>query len=68
MPSIGAGVSEIRVHANGEYRIIYVAKFNEAVYVLHAFVKKTRRTLRHDLELAGTRFRSLIEERKREHR
>lgn len=65
MPTVGAGVKEIRVHANGEYRVLYVAKFEEAVYVLHAFVKKTQRTPKQDLEIAGARFRGLVEERKR---
>jgi phage-related protein len=45
MPSIGAGVNEIRIHAGNAYRVIYVAKFAEAVYVLHAFAKKTPRPL-----------------------
>lgn len=53
MPSVGVGVNEIRVHAKGEHQIMYVAKFDEAVYVLHAFEKKTQRTPQHDIELAG---------------
>jgi phage-related protein len=64
MSSVGPGVQEIRVHADGEYRVIYVARFQEAVYVLHAFGKKTRRTSRLDLELARHRFGVLIGERK----
>src|SRR5690606_31014069 len=63
MRSVGEGVKEIRVHADGEYRVLYVAKFDEAVYVLHAFAKKTRRTSKHDVELAAGRFRALIQER-----
>lgn len=63
MSSAGPGVREIRVHADGEYRVIYVARFDEAVYVLHAFGKKTRRASRLDLELARHRFRSLIIQR-----
>lgn len=66
MPSVGAGVNEIRVHAKGEHRVMYVAKFNEAVYVLHAFEKKTQRTAQYDIELAKARYRALVEERKRE--
>jgi phage-related protein len=66
MPSVGAGVNEIRVHAKGEHRVMYVAKFNEAVYVLHAFEKKTQRTVQHDIDLARARYRALIEERRRE--
>jgi putative component of toxin-antitoxin plasmid stabilization module len=67
-PSVGAGVNEIRVHAKGEHRIMYVAKFDEAVCVLHAFEKKTQRTPQHDIELAGARFRGLVQERRRERR
>ena len=44
MPSVGGGVQEIRIHSDNEYRIIYLAKLAEAVYVLHAFEKKTRKT------------------------
>ena len=51
MPAVGAGVIEIRVHADGEHRLFYLAKFQEAIYVLHAFAKKTQRTRRADIEL-----------------
>lgn len=64
MPSIGLGVNEIRVRAGEAYRVIYAAKFAEAVYVLHAFEKKSRKTARLDIELARQRFRRLIRERK----
>ncbi len=63
MPSAGAGVNEIRVHARNEYRALYVAKFEDAVYVLHVFAKKTRRTSFLDLELAKKRYRQLLERR-----
>jgi len=52
MPTVGAGVVELRVHAEGEFRVCYVASFAEAVYALHAFGKKTRRTRRADIEIA----------------
>ncbi len=65
MPSVGLGVREIRVRAQGQFRVMYLAKFEEAVYVLHAFGKKTQRTARQDLELATTRFREVLEERRR---
>ncbi|MGH8679967.1 MAG: type II toxin-antitoxin system RelE/ParE family toxin [Burkholderiales bacterium] len=65
MPSVGLGVREIRVRAQGQYRVVYLAKFEEAVYVLHAFAKKTQRTAKQDLELAATRFRELREVRRR---
>jgi phage-related protein len=58
MPLVGAGAYEVRVRdANGAFRAIYVAKFADAVYVLHAFQKKTRRTLQADLELAAVRYK-----------
>lgn len=65
MPSVGLGVSEIRVRAEGAYRVIYVAKFGESIYVLHAFEKKAQRTPRADIELARARFKALVNERKR---
>jgi phage-related protein len=60
MQTIGPGVREIRVRdASGAFRVIYVATFAEAVYVLHAFVKKTQRTSQRDLMLAQLRLRAL---------
>jgi len=50
--SLGLGVNEIRVRAAEAYRVIYMAKLAEAVYVLHAFEKKSRKTARLDIELA----------------
>jgi phage-related protein len=65
MSTIGAGVGEIRVKdAAGIYRVIYVAKFEEAVYVLHAFEKKTRKTRKAEIALAKARYKALVEERK----
>ena len=63
MPTIGAGVREIRIWAEKGYRVIYIAKFIEAIYVLHAFEKKTQKTSKLDLELAQKRYRELINER-----
>ena len=61
MPGIGSGVSEIRIRdGRGAFRIVYVAKFAESVYVLHCFQKKTQRTSRQDLDLAETRYRELL--------
>ena len=58
MPSIGAGVRELRVRERaGAFRVIYVATFADAVYVLHAFQKKTRQTAKRDLDLAASRLR-----------
>ena len=66
MRSVGRGVNEIRVHAGNEYRALYVAKFAESIYVLHAFEKRTRRTSARDLALARARYRELLEHRRRE--
>jgi phage-related protein len=58
MPSVGAGAYEVRIReVNGAWRTIYVAKFAEAVYVLHAFQKKTQKTAKSDLELAARRYK-----------
>jgi phage-related protein len=63
--TVGKGVNEIRVRDEaGAYRVIYLATFPEAVYVLHAFQKKTQTTAQMDLELARTRLQSLIRSRK----
>lgn len=59
MPAIGAGAFEIRVHVLGEWRVIYVAKFEAAIYVLHAFRKKTQKTRKEDIELATRRYKLL---------
>ena len=64
MPLVGAGVNEIRIQADGQWRLLYVAKFASAVYVLHAFSKKTQRTLRSDIDLAARRYADLLSELK----
>jgi phage-related protein len=64
MPSIGQGVREIRIHSEGEFRVLYIAKYEEAVYVLHAFQKKTRKTPKKDMDIAKTRIRELEREKK----
>lgn len=61
MSSIGAGVQEIRIRdAAGAFRVVYVAKFTEAIYVLHCFQKKTMKTSKTDL--AESRYRDLLKE------
>ena len=65
MPSIGAGVREIRVHTELEHRVLYVAKFEEAIYVIHAFEKKSRKTASYDLELTKSRLKELLQRRRR---
>ena len=59
MQEIGPGVNEIRIHVLGEWQVIYVAKLRDAVYVLHAFHKKTRKTSRRDIDLARQRYRQI---------
>ena len=62
MKSIGAGAREIRICASGGvYRVIYVAKFEEAVYVLHAFSKKTQKTSKSDIEIARAAYKKALE-------
>ena len=63
MPTVGAGVYELRIRAGGAFRVFYVARFAEAIYVLHAFQKKTQQTARLDLELGAKRYRELIKQR-----
>ena len=63
--TVGQGVNEIRIRdENGAFRIMYVAKFLDAVYVLHAFQKKTQKTAKADIELARQRYLWLISSRK----
>ncbi len=59
MPLVGSGIREIRVHTKLKHRVIYIAKFAEGVYVLHAFQKRTRRTARADIELARSRLKDV---------
>ena len=63
MNTVGKGVKEIRIRdAAGAFRVIYVAKFAESVYVLHCFQKKTEKTSKADLELTVKRYRDLVKE------
>jgi phage-related protein len=63
MENVGAGVKEIRIRVETSYRVLYVAKFSEAVYVLHAFVKKTPKTSKKDIDLSIDRYKALTKER-----
>lgn len=65
LPTVGPGVHEIRVHTAREHRVVYVARFAEAVYVLHAFEKRTQRTRQGDIDLARTRLAELQHLRRR---
>ncbi len=63
MSTIGAGVREIRIREqSGVFRVIYVARFADAVYVLHCFQKKTRKTGAADIALATKRYQELLQE------
>ena len=64
MPSVGPGVYEIRVHILGAYRVFYLAKFQEAIYVLHAFEKKSQKTAKRDIELGRRRYKTAQNYRK----
>lgn len=59
MLGVGPGTYEVRIHVEGEWRVIYVAKLKNAVYVLHAFQKKTQQTRQDDIELARKRYRQV---------
>jgi len=61
MPAIGPGVNEIRVHADGEHRVFYVAKFARAIYVLGALEKKTWKTPKSAIDLAKARYREVLQ-------
>lgn len=64
MQSIGPGVREIRVHTDSEHRVFYVARFDDAIYVLHAFQKRSRKTPKRDLQLARERLRTVLMKRR----
>jgi len=62
--AVGAGAREIRIRdASGAYRVVYVAKFEEAIYVLHCFQKKSQTTSKQDLAIATARYRAVIRRR-----
>ena len=59
MLNVGPGAYEIRIRVAGEWRVIYVARFADSVYVLHAFRKKARKTRKEDIEVASRRYRQI---------
>ena len=63
--SVGPGVMEIRIHERGEYRVIYVAKFAEAIYVLHASPKKPQQTWQPDIEMARRNLAEVLRHRRK---
>lgn len=65
MKTIGAGVKEIRIRdESGAFRVIYLAKLADAVYILHCFQKKTEQTSGRDIDLARKRYKELMEQRR----
>ncbi|NJM68100.1 MAG: type II toxin-antitoxin system RelE/ParE family toxin [Acaryochloris sp. RU_4_1] len=64
MSVVGVGVKEIRIRTEDAYRVFYVAKFEEAVYVLHAFQKKTQKTSKMDIEIGQRRYQQMLQYRK----
>ncbi|CAD6880298.1 Phage protein [Methylomonas albis] len=63
MNTVGPGVKEIRIRdATGAFRVLYVAKFADAIYVVHCFQKKTQKTSQSDIDLAAKRYRDLLKE------
>ncbi len=62
MKAVGSGAYEIRINKDGAFRVIYVTKFADAIYVLHCFQKKTQKTPQTDIEIAAKRYRDLLKE------
>jgi len=62
---IGSGVKEIRIYdQSGAFRIMYVAKFSEKIYVLHSFQKKSQKTSQNDINIAKARYKTIMSENK----
>jgi len=65
MPSVGKGVEELRIWSDaGTYRVIYIARLADAVYVLHAFQKTSEKTPQKEIDIAAKRLRELLKDRK----
>jgi len=64
MKAVGSAVYEIRIHTGTKHRVFYVAKYDDAIYVLHAFEKRTRQTRQADIALARQRLAELFELRR----
>ena len=63
MSIVGKGVEEIRIRTEDAYRVFYIARFEEAIYVLHAFQKKTQKTAQKNLEIGQKRYQQLLQNR-----
>ena len=69
MAMVGTGVQETRLwEESGTYRILYVARFEEALYVLHVFEKRSQKTPQRDIQLAKERYADLVRWRKEQRR
>lgn len=64
MTKIGPGVKEIRIHEGNEYRILYVTKFKEAIYILHSFVKKTQQTTQKEMNIGRKQYLEMLRMRR----
>ena len=65
MVGLGQGIKEMRIHGVNEYRLVYIAKFEEAIYVLHSFIKKTEKTAQKEIELIKVRYLEVIARREK---
>jgi phage-related protein len=65
MASVRTGVEEIRIHTGQEHRVFYIARFEDGLYVLHAFAKRSRKTPTREIEVARTRLRKALATRRR---
>lgn len=62
--TVGQGVAEIRIRTENAYRVFYVARFSEAIYVLHAFKKKTQKTSKKDIQIGQQRYKQMVKYRR----
>jgi phage-related protein len=64
MTSIASGVREIRIHRTGEFRVIYITMMHDAVYILHAFQKKARKTPKREIDVAKARLKLILDKQR----
>jgi phage-related protein len=64
MSTVGPGVIEIRIRTGAAHRVFVVTKFEDAIYVLHAFEKKSQRTPQREIELAKRRYQDVLQGRR----
>ena len=59
-PPLGRGVHELRFRdRSGQYRVIYLLKVRDAIYLVHAFKKKSQTTPKKHIDVAIKRIKSL---------